>query len=106
MSRNSEIFWECGPGWGELILPIIKKADELGATIHQIKEKFAQLRVYFSSGIADCDELEDMVDAAALASATLCEMCGATGIRHHNGGWIKTLCKEHATELGFRRKAQ
>lgn len=103
---NGRVSRECGNGWSALIDPIVKRADETSATIMQIKEKFAQLRIYLGPSAVDDDELCDMIDAAEQASATICEMCGKAGLRHTTGSWLKTLCKEHATELGYRRTAQ
>ncbi len=102
---NSKVFWECGNGWRALIEPIIQHADEIGATITQIKEKYGFLRVYFDPGHVDCDTLEDMVDKAEMDSATRCEMCGANAHLMVKGGWYKVLCKEHAIELSYKDKA-
>lgn len=105
MVSNKQIFRECGGGWEQLILPILEEADAASATITQVKEKFGCLRVYFDPGQADCDKLEDLIDAAELASAATCEMCGGVGCRMSKGGWMKTLCKEHAIELSYKGKA-
>jgi len=102
---NHQVFRENGPGWSALIDPIVTHANEIGVTITQIKEKFGCLRVYFDPGQADTDKLEDMIDKAELESATTCEMCGRAGLRMSKGGWMKTLCKEHAIELDYRRTA-
>jgi hypothetical protein len=103
---NHKLARECGPGWNDLIGPIVIRADETGATIVQIKEKFGMLRIYLGPGDVDCDELLDMIDKAEMESATTCEMCGKPGVTMatgSNGHWLKTLCKEHGTELGYRR---
>jgi len=110
---NHQVFIECGPGWLPLIEPILKKANELDATVMQVKEKFGSLRVYVEPGYCDCDELycdcdelEEMIDSAEMASCTMCEMCGKSGIRMRRAGWYKTLCKEHASELGYKEKTE
>lgn len=100
---NDNVFHECGPGWSGLVAPIVAHANEIGVTITQVKEKFGCLRVYFDPGQSDTDKLEDMIDAAELASATICEMCGAAGLRLSKGGWQKVLCKQHAIELGYNK---
>jgi len=102
---NDQVSRECGNGWKELIDPIVTRANEIGATIMQIKEKFGMLRIYFDPGHTDCDELEDMVDKSELDSATRCEMCGLPSHMMVKGGWYKTLCKEHAIDLGYKGKA-
>ena len=62
----------------------------------QVKEKFGTLRFYYSGGDAVIDGIERMADSM---SAVTCEECGVPGrIRH--GGWISTLCDEHARAHG------
>lgn len=102
---NDKVYRENGAGWNDLIEPIMKRANELGATVTQVKEKLGMLRIYFSPGQADCSDLEEMIEQAEIDSATRCEMCGQPGITMTTGSWLKTLCKEHSTELGYRRKA-
>lgn len=60
--------------------------------IHQVKEKFGGLRFYFQGGDDYCYGMLSM--AEAWASVT-CEVCGAPG-QERPGGWVKTLCDEHA----------
>jgi hypothetical protein len=99
---NDQVYRECGDGWKSLIDPLVSKANELGATVDQIKEKYGGLRFYFTPGEADADELEEMIEEAEIASQVTCELCGAPGHTLHNGPWYKTLCKEHALELGYK----
>lgn len=105
---NNEIFRECGKGWEGLLAPIIAEADRIGATLSQVKEKFARLRVYFDPGQADTGTLEDLIDAAEFESGKVCEICGKPGILMHNtrGSWLKTLCSDDALQLGFKKRAQ
>jgi hypothetical protein len=60
----------------------------------QIKEKFGTLRFYYDGGNDYIRGLESMADSM---SARICETCGKPGKRT-TGGWIKTLCDEHAQE--------
>lgn len=96
--------FECGDGWYDLI-------DELCGSIQsyidqnsrpdkeipqvvaeQVKEKFGTLRFYTQGG----DRLTSgMIWFAESMSGRICETCGAPGKRR-GGGWVKTLCKEHA----------
>ena len=62
--------------------------------IVDIKEKFGSLRFYVNH--AD-DKVENYIRFAEGMSHRVCEECGAPG-KQTNGGWIKTLCKEHARE--------
>lgn len=103
---NDKLFRQNGPGWDALIDPIVKRANEIGATIGQIKEKYGCLRVYLDPCYVDCDELEEMIDKAEADSATTCEMCGKIGHTMVKAHWWKTLCKEHAIDLDYRSKAE
>lgn len=62
----------------------------------QVKEKFGTLRFYTLGGD---DYTRGLVDMAEAMTARVCETCGAPG-RTTKGGWVKTLCPEHASESG------
>ena len=58
----------------------------------QVKEKMGTLRFYYHGG----DEfIRGLVAMAEDMSAVTCERCGAPG-KERGGGWIRTLCDEHA----------
>lgn len=59
----------------------------------QVKEKLGTLRFYYDGGD---DIVDGMVRMAESMSSVMCEVCGAPGERR-GGGWIRTLCDEHAT---------
>lgn len=99
---NHQVYTEFGPGWNSLLAPIAQLANELDATITQAKEKYGELRIYFDPGQADTDALEEMIDRAEEESRRTCEMCGKLGHLMVKGIWYKTLCKEHATDLGYK----
>ena len=40
-------------------------------------------------------EVYDVIDECERLSYTICEICGDSG-KPREGGWIKTLCDEHA----------
>lgn len=83
---------ECGPGWSSLYKPLMERCKEEGVEIHQIKEKFGGLRFY----TGPCsEELMSAVDRAEAKSYEICEECGQPGVLRQ-GGWIRTLCDEHA----------
>lgn len=63
----------------------------------QIKEKFGTLRFYYTGGD---DYIDGLVRMAESMSAVTCETCGNPGERH-GGGWVTTLCKEHAEARGI-----
>jgi hypothetical protein len=64
----------------------------------QIKEKFGALRFYYDGGDDYIRGLDAMADSM---SARICEDCGKPGKRT-TGGWIRTLCEEHAHEKEIR----
>lgn len=70
--------------------------------VHQIKEKFGGLRNYDGVGEAGFDpRIDALVAAAEQVAARTCEYCGAPGTAR-GGGWIKTLCDDHARERSGR----
>lgn len=65
--------------------------------ITQIKEKFGGLRIY---GHEFTDYISGAVTLAEDMSYKLCEVCGSPGTLR-TGGWIRTLCDNHAEELNY-----
>lgn len=63
----------------------------------QVKEKFGTLRFYYYGGDDYCRGVESMADAM---SCVTCETCGKPG-KIRRGGWIRTLCDEHAETAGY-----
>lgn len=63
----------------------------------QVKEKFGTLRFYYDGGD---DYIRGLASMAEAMSARTCEICGNPG-KSRGGGWIRTLCDEHAKELGY-----
>ncbi len=61
-------------------------------TLDQVKEKFGTLRFYYSGGD---DYISGLASMAESMSAVTCEECGNPG-KTVGGGWLTTLCKEHA----------
>lgn len=62
----------------------------------QVKEKFGQLRFYMGAVPSDIfDEVHEWIDKASARSGYTCEVCGDFGVLR-SGGWIRTLCDEHA----------
>jgi hypothetical protein len=106
---NHKVFRECGPGWKSLIDPLVERCTELGGHVAQVKEKFGRLRFYYYPGDPgteqEWDAFEDKVNQACDDSGHTCEICGKRGLMMHTGYWLKCLCKEHATELGYRDRA-
>jgi hypothetical protein len=78
----------------------------MGGTVMQIKEKFGELRFYYDvdgEWNEDWDAFQQAVDDATLESLRTCELCGKPGRQMSKGGWLKTVCKDHAEKLGYKK---
>ena len=95
----SEMYYEIGVGWIPLVETFLKLAEwdaQYNKTppvqILQVKEKFGELRIYYSGG----DKRTDAYVTFAMAmSKQMCEECGAPAVTSNKKGWIKTVCDEH-----------
>jgi hypothetical protein len=108
MDKNE---FECGAGWYHLIEPLLSRLHEMGGTATQIKEKFGELRFHYHEGEDDVAPFsvwerfaEDVLEAEQKSRKT-CELCGAPGVTMVKGGWFKTVCVEHAKQLGYKGRA-
>jgi len=96
-----------GEGWSHIVTSLcsaiqfqIDHNDPDQIKVLQIKEKFGGLRFYASG----CnDYLQGMISFAESLSYRTCEFCGSTQDIGRTGGWIKTICKECATEEKSKR---
>ena len=103
-----------GNGWYEIIDEACQKlqqlADESKVTIEfaQVKEKFAELRLYFEiKPIGDtlslfdtnsiCIKAQEIVSQAEEKSRHTCDFCGEPGF-YCSRGWKKIRCKKHSDE--------
>lgn len=82
-----------GYGWSKLLEEIYEILPE-GAYILQIKEKFGGLRFYVENVP---ESVQEFIWEKENESGSICEVCGKEG-QPRDGGWIKTLCDEHASE--------
>jgi len=84
-----------GDGWAELVDRQFVDLRTLGwdGRLIQIKEKYGTLCVYLAGSTM---EMEDRILAAEEESATICEICGATGRLLEERPWMKTRCDRHA----------
>lgn len=83
-----------GSGWGPLMDKLVEDITKLGwdGQIAQVKEKFGGLRFYVGHA---SDAIFERIAKAEKASYEICEECGMSGVLRR-GGWLKTLCEEHA----------
>lgn len=104
--RTTAMCWgfDCGDGWYgildvlcSLIANDVQYNHMPPVTALQVKEKYGGLRFYFNGG-------NDRADAYSLFAESMsyrtCETCGQPG-KPRKGGWIRTLCDEHAQEDGY-----
>ena len=91
LSRLQE---EVGPGWSGILERLTEALFPMGwnGVVLQCKEKFGGLRFYTQD---TTDDMEALISAAENESYKTCEECGAGGVAR-SGGWIKTLCDDHA----------
>lgn len=111
--QDTAMCWgfSCGDGWYYLIDTLCdtiqshidnsikfnnKEISQVVAV--QVKEKFGTLRFYYNGGD---DYIDGAVMLAELLSGKICDKCGNPG-KLRDGGWVRTLCNEHAIELGYK----
>lgn len=95
-----------GPGWIGLLMETFHRLNQLlddeqvkRFEINQIKEKFGDLRFYytfFTDREHDDEGLVNAVDAiiteAENRSSEICEDCGGPGVLDRKNGWYRTTC--------------
>lgn len=104
LQNNSMYFgFDCGEGWYPLIEELcnkvknilekngIKNVEEF--EVVQVKEKFGQLRFYYS-GYFD-KEIEKLIGKYEKKSGKTCEVCGEEGKLLKSHGWWMTRCEKH-----------
>lgn len=97
--------FECSDGWFDLLSKLfadieaqlqlagVAPADYPAFLI--VKEKFGTLRVQGG----DCsDAVSALIDAAGVASQTICEVCGAAGVLARRRRGVRVLCAVHAAQ--------
>ena len=87
-------YFGVGNGWLGILKRLIVDLIELGwdKQICQVKEKFGGLRFY-TNGVSE--DVYSRIRLAEDASYITCEKCGELG-ELRGGGWMATLCDEHA----------
>jgi hypothetical protein len=91
-----------GDGWFDLLWCLCERLELVVAAaeketgrpfeVLQVKEKFGGLRFYVNY---TNDAISALVEAAAVESIQICEVCGQPGKRQ-SCDWIQTLCDKHA----------
>lgn len=92
---------ECGDGWRELIYNMLLDIDDYFKsrwrqntfTIHQIKEKWGVMRVYYTTeNMDDFEAIDKIVSRYEEGSKTVCELCGKYGTMRK--GYPRVRCDE------------
>lgn len=116
----------CDSGWDWILADLHAKLKYLDFNyeIYQIKEKFGTLRFYYEAHVQQevvLDLMDDAVSKAEYYSSTTCEVCGSSSLMADTikkikfdstvslktsghgdpDGWLKTLCDECASPLGY-----
>lgn len=95
--RKATVGFECGPGWTDLFDATFTWLHEIASNRDwapsQIKEKFGGLRFYWYGDLPDLGD--EIIAAAEPVSGHICEVCGAPGLLHSDGGWWSTRCRDH-----------
>jgi len=110
--------FECGSGWFDIIDVLCQEIQShidrksigleeedkqyLQVIASQVKEKYGELRFYYSGGDETIDDLVSMAEQLSLRT---CETCGNPGKRHGEG-WIITLCDPCAEERRTQKITQ
>lgn len=82
-----------GPGWLPILDELGAELERLGVHVQQVKEKFGGLRVYTDAD--GTEEVDTLIREACRRANKTCEECGEPGTLR-KGGWLQTLCDEHA----------
>jgi len=110
--RNLEHGFSVKDGWKMLVCDLVDHLDTHGIPydILQIKEKFGGLCFYYRAkdkGRSHAllpDAFNKAVEKAEADSLSICEDCGAPGMRLGDG-WIRTLCRP-CDEAFHKRRAE
>jgi hypothetical protein len=97
-------------GWFDLLCRLCRDLEPLVAEFErttgcqfevlQVEEKFGGLRF----NVNDANEaVRQRIQTAQGESFQTCEVCGQSG-KVRGGGWIKTLCDEHAASANGARE--
>lgn len=101
--NDTACYTHFGAGWDKLLHKMFTRLIELGwkneeFKVSQVKEKFGELRVYFSRRTLP-PTMKAVVDEAELESRTTCDICGEAGKMTTDlkciGGWMRTRCEKH-----------
>lgn len=80
--------------WDE-ILAVLEKNDEVSTMqIEDVKEKYNELRVYFTCGPKSFEKIDKIIYKYTTLSFYICAECGRPDVGHTKHGWIEALCRD------------
>jgi hypothetical protein len=98
---------ESGRGWRTLIILAVREILMLpdlpdDFKIVQIKEKNAQLSIYYSATVnfsegqknSDTQKVDEIIRRYTELSCEICELCGMAGKLRERGGWYSIRCEK------------
>ena len=85
-------YLETPDGWQSITQVLEEQLVDMGCTIVQMKEKFAELRVYYRPA---SQQAEQLIARSNKKCVTTCQVCGNPGTAVSKGGWIRIVCKAH-----------
>ena len=102
-SKYPQMFSECfdyspPDGWDAIVERLLSDIAFVDpkAKIHQVKEKFGELRVYLDRGTDDTWEaLSDLIHEAEEQCAKTCQRCGKPGELRNKNSWYYVACEDH-----------
>ena len=105
--RTTCMAWgfEISPGWYGIVDDCCYELERLNqhwstsgnsVVADQIKEKFGELRFYFSADNPVLwDEAREIIRCAEYRSEMTCCICGESGRTQRHDGWYGTWCDDH-----------
>lgn len=86
--------------WQHITKPLEQKLLDMGCKIQQMKEKFGELRVYYSfDGLDVKEEADKLIEQAEEACSKCCVDCGEEGrFMVDETGYYGVLCDKHGKE--------
>lgn len=97
---ENHISFDVPPGWVPLMAKLDAALAEAAPDLRyiQVKQKFAELRVYVTGANPKAERL---IHDAEYRSRAICEVCGEAGsVMVSPHGWYRALCPEHAERYG------
>lgn len=90
-----------GDGWYDIINDACSKLVEYPVEFSQVKEKFGELRMYFTYTDPNMTPeqltaIQEIVDEACEKSHRTCDVCGAEGKIRTVHNWLAARCDKHA----------